>query len=243
MADLSKELQETRELLHQASFPRLQSLLAAHVRSLELEVANASKNQMDVVPPEAPAAPAAKEANSRPDPKPSVASGAKFVPIEDMAWDQGEFGSANLTIYVDLPGVIEAKDRVFCNFGQWSFDLTVMDLKGKNYRLVKDNLEKDIVPEQSSYKVKSNKIIIKLAKKKGEFSYENWNALTSKKKREAGDSKSANKADPMGGIMDMMKNLYDEGDDATRKAIGEAMLKSRSQDPNAPPEMPDMGDM
>ena len=33
-----------------------------------------------------------------------------------------------------------------------------------------------------------------------------WNALTSKKKREAGDNnKAGNKADPMGGLMDMMK--------------------------------------
>ena len=45
--------------------------------------------------------------------------------------------------------------------------------EGENYRLLKDNLEKDIVPDSCSYKVKNNKVVIKLAKKKGEFSYEN----------------------------------------------------------------------
>ena len=237
---MKEELEEAREILLKVKFPRIKALLAAHVEALEKESTDSSTPAMDVEPSVAPEQPAVIK---KPTPKPSLASGAKFVPSEDIAWDQGEYGSPALTIYVDLPGVIEAKDRVKCDFGQWSFDLTVMDLNGKNYRLLKDNLEKDIVPDSCSYKVKNNKVIIKLAEKKGDFSYENWNALTSKKKREAGDnSKAGSKADPMGGIMDMMKNLYDEGDDATRKAIGEAMLKSRSGD-NSPPAMPDMGDM
>ena len=36
------------------------------------------------------------------------------------------------------------------------------------------------------------------------------------------------KADPQASIMDMMKNMYDEGDDKMKKVIGEAMMKSRS---------------
>jgi hypothetical protein len=43
--------------------------------------------------------------------------------------------------------------------------------------------------------------------------------------------------------MDMMKNLYDEGDDGMKKVIGEAMLKSRSGEKQDPPEMPDMPSM
>lgn len=39
---------------------------------------------------------------------------------------------------------------------------------------------------------------------KGEYSYENWTSLTSKKSREA---EAARKKDPMGGIMDMMKDM------------------------------------
>ena len=32
----------------------------------------------------------------------------------------------------------------------------------------------------------------------------------------------------MGGIMDMMKDMYDSGDDQMKKVIGEAMLKSKT---------------
>ena len=41
--------------------------------------------------------------------------------------------------------------------------------------------------------------------------------------------------DPMGGIMEMMKDMYDEGDENMKKIIGEAMLKSqRGEKPDAP---------
>ena len=129
------------------------------------------------------------------------------------------------------------KDKVQVNFTKHSFDVRVLGLNGKHFRLVKDNLEKDILPDESSFSVKNNKIVIKLQKKKGEFSYDHWTALTSKKKREDNEVSQGSKADPMGGIMDMMKNMYEEGDDSMRKIIGEAMLKSSRGEAAAPPSL------
>lgn len=135
-------------------------------------------------------------------------------------------------------GVGEAKDRVTANFTASSFDLQVHDLAGKNYRLVNNNLEKDIVPEESSFTVKKNKVVLKLKKKKGEYSYEHWSALTAKKKRE--EEKAASK-DPSAGIMDMMKNMYEDGDENMKRIIGEAMLKSqRGEKPTSPDMMSDL---
>lgn len=200
-------------------------MLKEKLAKKEVQLVKEQTSKMDVeeavTPPPAPAAAAP------PKRAPAAPAGAQYIPIESMAWDQGEYNSAHVTVYVDLPGVGAVKDKVTCEFGKYSFDLVIMGLEGKNYRLVKDNLEKDIVPDESSFKVKANKVLIKLKKMKGEFSYENWQHLQAKKKREAGDS-SKSKADPMGGIMDMMQNLYDEGDDQTRKVIGEAMMKSRT---------------
>lgn len=39
------------------------------------------------------------------------------------------------------------------------------------------------------------------------------------------------------GIMDMMKQMYDEGDENMKKVIGEAMLKSRNGEKAAPVDM------
>ena len=44
------------------------------------------------------------------------------------------------------------------------------------------------------------------------------------------------------GIMDMMKNMYDEGDENMKKIIGEAMLKSRNGEKMSSPSLPTMGD-
>jgi len=128
------------------------------------------------------------------------------------------------------------KDRVEVAFTKNSFDMKVQGLNGRNYRLIKDNLEKDIVPAESKFIVKANKVVLKLKKIKGEYSYEHWSSLTAKKKREEGNKK----ADPMGGIMDMMKNMYDDGDENMKKVIGEAMLKSKMGEK---PDAPDMGGM
>lgn len=116
-----------------------------------------------------------------PKPKPI----GNFISIEDFSWDQGSYNSQTITIYCDIEGVGEVKDNVSFTCTKSSFDLTVLDCQGKNYRLIKDNLEKDIVPSECKIIVKKNKVLIKLQKKKGEHLYETWQALIAKKKRDA----------------------------------------------------------
>lgn len=159
-----------------------------------------------------------------------------FIPIENYSWDQGAYNTPSLTVYVDLPNVGSVlKDNVTCKFGPYSFDLQVIDLDGKNYRLVQDNLEKDIVPESCKVVVKKDKIVLKLVKKKGEYSYESWNQLIGKKTRDGSEKKKG--ANPTGDIMEMMKDLYNDGDETTKKIIGEAMMKSQRGEKMDPPDM------
>merc|ERR1712196_665790 len=109
------------------------------------------------------------------------------------------------------------------------------DLNGKNYRLLKSPLEHDILPDKSRFIVKKNKVLIKMEKKKGDYSYEQWQNLVSKKSKE---EQRKRKEDPMGGIMDMMKDMYEDGDANTKKMIAEAMIKSRSGEKPGMPGMP-----
>ena len=190
MSALELEIQETESLLSSATFEGVKTVLRAHLTKLRKQ-----DEQQKAAAAAAAVAPPVPPASSSSSSKPVIPAG-NYIPIEDYAWDQGAYGSANLSIFVELDGVGEVKDKVTVEFGQYSFDLKVLDLKGKNYRLVKDNLEKDIIPEQSTFVVKKNKVVIKLAKKKGEYSYEHWTALTSKKKRSEEDN---SKKDPMGG--------------------------------------------
>ncbi|CAM9418064.1 unnamed protein product [Chrysoparadoxa australica] len=157
-----------------------------------------------------------------PHPPAPIPVGA-YKGVEKFGWDQGEYNSAWVTIYVTLEGAGRAKDSTTCNFSKRGFDLKVEDLEGQKYRLVKDNLDKDIVPEDCKFIVKKDRIVIKLKKVKGEYSYDHWTDLTQKRPKAA--ASKGKKDDPMGGIMDMMKDMYDQGDDNMKKTIGESMRK------------------
>jgi len=152
--------------------------------------------------------------------------------IDRFAFDAGGHSDRFVTLYLPLPGVgsIEnKKEQIKCDFGKDKFDVTVHELKGKNYRLMRDNLEHDIVPEKSKYIVKADKIVVKLHKIKGEYgSFDFWSKLTDPKRKE----KKKSTDDPSAGLMGMMKEMYDSGDDKMRKMIGETMLKQRNGELN-----------
>ena len=71
-------------------------------------------------------------------------------------------------------------------------------------------------------------------------SYETWSDLIGR--RPSADKKAQNKsADPTASLMSMMKDMYEDGDDQTRKVIGEAMAKSFSGKPGLGKMDEDMG--
>lgn len=74
-------------------------------------------------------------------------------------------------------------------------------------------------------KVKKNHVIITLHKVKGEYGYDSWTDLCAKGRRKPAAAKKD--ANPQDSIMDMMKDLYEDGDDNMKKIIGEAMYKAR----------------
>jgi calcyclin binding protein len=150
-------------------------------------------------------------------------SSAKYIPITTFAFDSGKYDSPTVTIYVSLDGVKEIpKENISCEFTKQSLDLIVRDLKGKSYRLFKDNLAHDIDPKSSKFLVKSDRLVIKLGKTKGKYGYESWSDLVAKKPK-----RDEKKNDPHASIMDMMKDMYESGDDNMRKIIGETMEKQR----------------
>ena len=62
-----------------------------------------------------------------------------------------------------------------------------------------------------------SKIIVKLAKCKGEFSYDHWESLCAK----PGSKKGKKKEDPQASIMSMMKDMYDGGDEDMKRMVSD----------------------
>jgi len=118
------------------------------------------------------------------------------------------------------------KDKVKCDFTTSSFDLIVTGVDGKNYRLNKTNLDKDIKPDGSKVRVKDGRVVLLLAKAN---TWDFWSDLVSKTKRTAGSGGGGSGAPADGGVMDMMKQMYDSGDDNMKRVIGQAWEKSQKE--------------
>ena len=158
----------------------------------------------------------------------------KYRNFPTVQFDAGGYNSPTVTVYLPLDGIGKHdRTKISCQFTSGSFDLIVSDFEegGANYCLLNDNLEHEIDVSQSKYVIKPNKIIIKLGKvKSGTESwshYDSWTQLSSKKSKDKNATGGKKKDDPMGGIMDMMKDMYESGDDNMKKVIGEAMYKQR----------------
>ncbi|ERN06697.1 hypothetical protein AMTRI_Chr01g134860 [Amborella trichopoda] len=204
MADeLSQDLEELRHLRSIAKRPRIISLLSSEVLSLEKSL-------------KAPAEPVvpAPIANTT---VPVTTPGLNYTTLSSFSWEQD---AEKLKIYIFLEGVDHEKVETVLK--PMSVDVKFHDVQGKNYRCAIPKLNKEIVPEKSKVIVKPSKVIITLHK----ASKGNWVDLHFKE-----DKLKPNldkDKDPMAGIMDMMKNMYEEGDEDMKRTIAKAWTESRS---------------
>jgi len=248
MADMQADIDELESLLGICKSERNAKFLSLQIASLETQLKKIQNVAPATVPSEAQIPPSSEHekdaalveptSNHQQVAAPPTLIGAQYTTIPSFGWDQGDYNSDTVCVYISsgIDGVEKVKrEDISCDFTEGSFDLKIHGLNGKNYRLLKDNLDKEIVPGKSKIIVKKNRITIKLRKAKGQYGFDHWSDLTAKRKKTA-----ASKADPTAGIMDMMKDMYDSGDDTMKKAIGEAMLKSREQQARGKSGLDDM---
>ena len=97
-----------------------------------------------------------------------------------------------------------------------------------NYRLRLDPLGGFISPAECKINVKSNSVSLTLKKADAN---KTWVDVLYKAKQAQEKGKEASK-DPQTGLMDMMKKMYDDGDDTMKKTIGEAWTKAQHDGAN-----------
>ncbi|KAL7592704.1 uncharacterized protein LOC111880823 [Lactuca sativa] len=202
--DLSLDLEELRHLQSIAKRPRVVSLISSEIRNLEKQLNDAAL----VAPTPIPISTNLKMAS-----EPAL----KYTTLGSFSWDQD---TDKVKIYVFLEGVDQ--EKVDTEFNRMSVDVKFHDVNGKNYRCAIPKLNKEIVPEKCKVLVKPTKVIITLVK----ASKGNWMDLHFKddKIKPSLDKER----DPMAGIMDLMKNMYEEGDDEMKKTIAKAWTDARS---------------
>lgn len=210
---------ELKSLFSSASRSRVQKLLQEELQRVECELSSEEKRMGD----SSAGAPNEADVEQRkPTAKKPQATSTK---ITSYAWDQSlKF----VKIYITLPEVETLpEENVSSKFTKSSLEFRVFGLKGKNYQFQIIHLLHPIVPESSSVKVKAGKVSILLKKEKEE----NWSCLTVTEnlKNTKQQPKFDDGKDPGEGIMDLMKKMYDEGDDEMKRTIAKAWTESREK--------------
>ncbi|URE11324.1 Siah interacting protein, N terminal [Musa troglodytarum] len=204
---LRLDLDDLRHLESIAKRPRVLSLLSSEIRDLDAKLsrvtaATAAARQAVV---------AAEKATVNVD-----AVNRSYVTLGSFSWDQD---NEKIKIYISIEDA--EQEKVDTVFKPMSVDVKFHDIHGKNYRFAIPKLNKEILPEKCKLVVKPNKVIVTLVK----ASKGNWLDLhltEDKLKRNLDKDK-----DPMAGIMDLMKNMYEEGDDEMKRTIAKACSDAR----------------
>lgn len=208
MADeLALDLEELRQLQSIAKRPRIVSLISTEITNLEKLSKDAVSESTPPMP--TPISPAAQVVTAPP--------ALKYVTLGSFSWDQD---NDKVKIYVFLEGVDQQK--IEAEFKPMCIDIKFHDLQGKNYRCAIPKLNKAIEPEKCKLVVKPTRVIITLFK----ASKGNWLDLHFKE-----DKLKPNldkERDPMAGIMDLMKNMYEDGDEDMKRTIAKAWTDARS---------------
>ncbi|KAL9669176.1 hypothetical protein QQ045_006719 [Rhodiola kirilowii] len=205
--EFALDLEELRQLQTIAKRPRIVSLINTEISNLE----KLSKEA---------AAPAVVTQTPTPIPTPAkapVAPAVTYSALSTFSWDQD---GDKVKIYISLAGVDQ--EKLDADFKAMAVDVKFHGVEGKNYRFSIPKLHKEIVPEKCKVIVKPTRVIISLIK----ASKGNWLDLHYKedKLKPSLDKEK----DPMSGIMDLMKNMYEEGDEEMKKTIAKAWTDART---------------
>lgn len=223
------DLEDLNSLLENASRQKSKDILSIEIRKLQTELMTL-QNQLST--------------SDNKEPKPTT---AKFNPkcydvkLNNYAWDQSnEF----VKIYVTLNNVQSLpKEAVTCNFSERSMDLYIAGLDNKNYHLPINNLCENINPSKSYTKVRPDMVIVYMAK----AAKKEWSCVT-KVEKAMKDSKTSYASpdpadDPNVSLMNMMKKMYQDGDDELKKTIAKAWTEGQEKKLSGLSNMPNFGDM
>ena len=122
-------------------------------------------------------------------------------------------------------------NNIKVKFTKRTFDAYIFNWNKKNYRFSCFNLCKDINPDKCKATPTSSGLVIRLAKAS---SGDHWDSLEKKKglldkNEEEEEGEKSKDKDPNASLMEMMRDMYQNGDPEMKKMIAEAWTKSQNE--------------
>lgn len=214
--ELKLDVAELNQLLASAERQKVKDVLQIEIRKLETEITRLNELENAKI----------TQSESKTQQGQSKPSRCYDVKLNNYAWDQSD---KFVKIFVTLKNVHTLEESsVVCVFTNRSVELTVRGLDNRNYTLPITNLLEDLDVNKCTWKVKTDTVVIFLAKAVSGFS---WSHMTSsdKKAKEPKLPKFEKNDDPSAGLMDMMKQMYEDGDDEMKRTIAKAWTESREK--------------
>jgi len=157
---------------------------------------------------------------------------ATFTTVSKYAFDTSNNKFIKLYLTDGFDGIKSfSSSNIKSKFSKNSFDVCILGWKGKNYRFSCFNLSKEINPSDSYVKQTNSGLIVYLAKAN---SSDFWDSLEKKKglfgnKDDDGVPALDKNKDPNQSLMEMMRDMYQNGDPEMKRMIAEAWTKSRDE--------------
>ncbi|CEF69108.1 Calcyclin-binding protein [Strongyloides ratti] len=138
-----------------------------------------------------------------------------------------EDNESKLKLYLNISGAKEAPAESFqLNVESNSVCFKATNVNGRDYEFILKGLFDKVIPEECNFKQKTDMILITLSKAKKE----KWTSvLKLNEKKKNAFSAAGDESNPQESIMNLMREMYENGDNEMRKTIGEAMLKARDK--------------
>eukprot|EP00069_Balaena_mysticetus_P010308 bmy_20638T0 len=212
--ELQKDLEEVKVLLEKATRKRVRDALTAEKSKIETEIKNKMQQESQ------------RKAELLESEKPAAVVAPIMTDIHNYGWDQSD---KFVKIYITLTGVHQVPaENMQVHFTERSFDLSLKNLNGKSYSMIVNNLLKPISVEGSSKKIKTDTVLI-LCRKKAENT--RWVYLTQVEKecKEKEKPSYDTETDPSEGLMNVLKKIYEDGDDDMKRTINKAWVESREK--------------
>ncbi|XP_076436372.1 calcyclin-binding protein-like [Babylonia areolata] len=218
--EIQKDVEELQRLVETATRSRVQDLLRLEIRRLQTELIKQDKAKPADGDQQAPAKMASRACSAAPQVYKEL--------IKSYAWDQSD---KFMKLYVTLKGVQSLdKTAIASEFTQQSVKVEVKGLNGKNSELCITRLAEQIDPDASYHKVKPDMVLVMLKKK---ATGKTWAYVTEQEKKSK-EMKKPNlskddDSDPSAGLMSMLKNMYEDGDDEMKRTLSKAFYESQNK--------------
>lgn len=212
--ELQMDVDELNQLMTHVTRQRIKDILSLETRKLETEIVKLR---------EQPAASENAVKNSQ-----SVLNQNRCydVKLTNYAWDQSD---RFVKIFITLKNVQSLPAENVCTqFTDRSMEVVVRGLENRNYTLSIKNLLEKIDVEKSHWKIKTDMVVVFLVKHDTGKTWSHLTVSEKKSKEPKFNPKLSDNEDPTTGLMDLMKQMYEEGDDEMKRTIAKAWTESRS---------------